>query len=236
MPYFQIYFSAVPDAVLLTYPVSTLTNALLQIVYVGLNFTVNAIVSWLVALYLAKTWQETRPDYARLPSRSSSFDRLAALPKKDVVLLFSVSCLIMVYSYTNDHMLVYSYVGIAVLGNVACFHYACRLWLIRHHMERETRRDLTRIAQWAWLSVLAYAFLFFAPSAAESKFKSPDTENTFMNSDWAKTLHSDDYNDILYVSTLTIYFQALFLVHLAQVCVWAWPYERTLQRKVKDER
>ena len=109
-----------------------------------------------------------------------------------------------------------------VVGNTLCLYYACRVWAIRDEMEKDTRRDLTRVVQWSWVGVLS-CFI----DALAAIIYTNGSEYVFRGD-------SSLSPDILFLVICCTMIYSCVSLHVAQVCVWGWPYERDLEREVRD--
>ena len=107
-------------------------------------------------------------------------------------------------------------------ANLLCFVYACKLWKLRDDVDVDTRTDVVRMTRWSWL--MAFGSL--------GEFVGIFITTTYGAVWRSEILAPDELHTIL----IFIILQSHFCVHLGQVRVWGWPYKRTLEREVKEER
>ena len=188
------------------------------------------ILSFSIAFYLAAARQKAVPDYVvpRLKSNQSfsSEDLSQRCLGRNVFYtstFIGLAVVIFLIFWAHDQYLVVAFlVLLQVVGNTLCVYYACRVWAILNEMEKDTRRNLARIVQWSWVSVLSCIINSLAASIYTN------------GSEYVFGGDSSLSQDILFVIICCAMIYSSMSLHVAQVCVWGWPYERDLEREVRD--
>jgi hypothetical protein len=214
-----------PDVALYGLASGSFGEALMMVMGWILPACLAVLLSFNIALYLAVARTKALPDYEVPRSRSdrafSSEDLLQHCPKANAlfVSIFIVLCSPLMPPIAGGPILC---AALLLCGNGLCFYHACRLWSIRDEMEKDTRRSLTRMVQWSWLTVLCCFIQVFAVYLLTLDSKS------------AFKAHYSIPADVRYVFFWCMIFYSNACLHLGQVCVWGWPYERDLEREVRD--
>jgi hypothetical protein len=213
----------VTDAGLVGIAVGAIDNIWLMVVYSFLNMNFCILLTFNVAFYLAETRQKAFPKY-EVPSsksdRSFSFPAIMDRMKQNCLGANLLTCLVfnIVIIYVPPTIYFGLISGLVLSSNTLVLYYACRLWAIRDEMEKDTRRDFTRMVQWSVLSVLFFLVHFLALALLWTDLSIFDD------------LQADGRLDL----KVNLLVHSNVCIHFGQVCVWGWPYERDLEREVGE--